>query len=78
MIFFGLYVFIFVLNVLWFILEEQNLVNYFVKYFGYNIFKFIIILFICKDDFDEDKKILFDYIMLFLLKLRDFIEKCGG
>lgn len=74
----GPHAFILVLNASRFTQEEQNSVNHFVKYFGYNIFKFIIILFTRKDDLDEDKKTLSDYIMSSPPKLRDLIEKCGG
>lgn len=66
-IFLGFYVFILVLSVFRFIDEDYMFMEYFVKYFGENIFNYFIIIFICKDDLEEDGKIFLDYILLFLL-----------
>lgn len=74
----GPHAFILVLNASRFTAEEQYSINHFVKYFGYNIFKFIIIIFTRKDDLDEDKETLSDYIMSSPPGLRDLVEKCGG
>lgn len=74
----GPHAFILVLNASRFTPEEQNSVNHFVKYFGYNIFKFLIILFTRKDDLDEDKKTLSDYIMSSPPKLQHLIKNCSG
>lgn len=74
----GPHAFILVLNASRFTAEEQYSINHFVKYFGYNIFKFIIILFTRKDDLDEDKKTLSDYIMSSPPALRDLVGKCSG
>lgn len=72
-IFFGFYVFILVLSVFRFIEEEQKFIEYFVKYFGENMYNYVIVFFICKEDLDEDNKIIFDYIKISLLYLRMFI-----
>lgn len=50
--------FILVLSIYRFIEEEYNLVEYFVKYFGENVYNYFIVLFICKDDLDVENKLL--------------------
>lgn len=46
--------------------------------FGENIFKYFIVIFIRKDDFDEEGRSLEDYIKSVFLNLYVFIEKCGN
>lgn len=58
MLFFGFYCFLFVLGFDRFILEENESVNEFCNLFGNNVFCYFIIVFIRKDEFDYDGKIL--------------------
>lgn len=74
----GPHAFILVLNASRFTPEEQHSVNHFVKYFGDNIYKFIIILFTRKDDLDEGEKTVFEYIRSSPPELRHLINQCGG
>lgn len=50
MIFFGFYVFILVFSILRFIEEDKKCIEYFVKYFGEEMYKYSIIFFICEDE----------------------------
>lgn len=52
--------------------------EYFEKYFGENIYKYVIVLFICKDDLDDDNLIIDKYIELFFEKFKNFIKRCGN
>lgn len=74
----GPHVFIFVLNASRYTLEEEHSINHFIKYFGENIYKFIIILFTRKDDLDEEKKTIYEFIKSSPPQLRQLIKKCGG
>lgn len=74
----GPHAFILVLNISRFTIEEQNSIHHFVRYFGENIYKFIIILFTRKDDLDEEKKDMYEYIKNSPPELRRLIQRCGG
>lgn len=50
-----------------FIKEEEDSINYFVIYFGKDVFCYFIVFFIRKDDFDYYGLILEDYIRMVLL-----------
>lgn len=65
----GFYVFVLVLSFIWYIEEEKEVVKYFVRYFGENIYWYLIIFFIRKDDLDYEKKSLYDYIIMVLYDL---------
>lgn len=43
--------------------------EYFIKYFGENIYKYFIIFFFRKDEFDEDGKDIFEYLELFFVSI---------
>lgn len=51
--------------------------EYFVKYFSEDIYKYVIIFFICIDDLDIENKILLEYVDELLFELWKFIEMCG-
>lgn len=51
----------------WFIKEEEDSINYFVIYFGKDVFCYFIVFFIRKDDFDYYGLIVEDYIRMVLL-----------
>lgn len=50
-----------------FIKEEEDSINYFVIYFGKDVFCYFVVFFIRKDDFDYYGLILEDYIRKVLL-----------
>lgn len=52
--FFGLYCVFFVVGIFWFMKEEIDIIDYFVRYFGKDIFCYFIIVFIRRDDFEYD------------------------
>lgn len=74
----GPHAFILVLGISRFTEEEQNSLDHFVKFFGENIYKHIIVLFPRKDDLDYEGMKLKDYIKSAPVKLKTFIDKCGG
>lgn len=47
-------------------------------YFGEDIYKYVIVIFIGKDYFDDENKILYDYLKIIIVKFIVLIEKCGG
>lgn len=58
--------------------EEQRSVEHFVNYFGNEIYKYIIILFVRKDELDDHDIQLSDHIKNAPLVMQQFIQKCGG
>lgn len=74
----GPHAFILILSISRFTAEEQNSIEHFVKHFGENIYKYVIVLFTRKDDLDEDDKTLMSHIQSSPPELRNIIQKCGG
>lgn len=74
----GPHAFILVLSISRFTAEEQNSIEHFVKHFGENIYRYVIVLFTRKDDLDEDDKTLMSHIQSSPPELRNLIQKCGG
>lgn len=58
--------------------DEHNVIPYFEKLFGENIYKSLIILFTRKDYVDSKKMSLEDHIKSLPLNLQDGIGKCEG
>lgn len=73
----GPHAFILILSISRFTAEEQNSIEHFVKHFGENIYKYVIVLFTRKDDLDEDDKTLMSNIQSSPPELRNIIQKCG-
>lgn len=73
----GPHAFILVLSVLRFTEEEQKSIEHFVKYFGENMYNYVIVLFTRKEDLDEDNKTIFDHIKTSPPDLKMLIQKCG-
>lgn len=57
--------------------EQQNSIEHFVKHFGENIYKYIIVLFTKKDDLDYEGKKISDYLKTVPDNLNNFINRCG-
>lgn len=74
----GPHAFILVLGISRFTEEEQDSLDHFVKLFGENIYKYIIVLFPRKDELDYEGMKLKEYIKSAPVKLKTFIDKCGG
>lgn len=74
----GLHAFILVLSLRMYTAEEQRTVERLTKYFGDNVYRYLIILFTRKDDLDGEGIALTDYIKSCSPGLRGLIEKCGG
>lgn len=55
--------------------EEKEIIDYFIKYFGNNIFCYFIIVFIRKDDFDREEKIIEYFIERFFEYFKEIIRK---
>lgn len=59
----GFYCFLLVINIeVWYIFEEKDVIYINFRFFGENIFKYIIVVFIKKDIFDYYKKIFNEYV----------------
>lgn len=71
----GHHAFILVLSVSRFTKEDYKSIKHLVKYFGENIFNYVIILFTRKDDLDEDGKTLLDHVQSSPPHLQMLIEK---
>lgn len=56
--------------------EQDKAVQHFVDYFGESIFQYSIVLFTRKDDLDEERKLLYDYIKTVPQTLQTIIKKC--
>lgn len=74
----GLHAFIFVINAASrYTEEEQRSVEHFVNYFGNEIYKYIIVLFVRKDELDDHNVQLKDHIEKAPPILKQLIKKCG-
>lgn len=75
----GPHAFIFVLNIATrFTEEERKSIQHFIKYFGEDIYRYIIVLFTRKNDLDRHNLSLEKYIEKSDENLKSFIAKCGG
>lgn len=74
----GPHAFILVLSLTRYTEEEKEAVKHFAKYFGEDIYKYLIILFTRKDDLDYEQKSLCDHIKTVPHDLQMFIKECGG
>lgn len=75
----GPHAFIFVINAASrYTQEEQRSVEHFVNYFGNEIYKYFIVLFVRKDELDDHKIQLMDHIRNAPPIMQQFIQKCGG
>lgn len=73
----GPHAFILVVGIGRFTMEEQHSFEHYVKYFGENIFKYVIVLFTRKDYLDYEEISFEDHIKKAPRNLQIFIEKCG-
>lgn len=74
----GPHAFILVLSITRFTEEEQKSLEHFVKYFGENIYKYLIVLFTRKDDLDAENMTIEQHIQSSPEKLKDLIKRCGN
>lgn len=74
----GPHAFILVVGIGRFTMEEQKTIEYYVKYFGENIFKYLIVLFTRKDFLDNADISFEDHIQNAPRNFQVFIEKCGN
>lgn len=74
----GPHAFILVLSVTRFTEEEQNSLEHFEKYFGENIYKYVIVLFTRKDDLDDDNMTIDQHIKSSPANLQNLIKRCGN
>ena len=75
----GPHAFVLVLNIVdRFTEEEERTVKHFEKYFGENIYKYLIVLFTRKDELKANDTTLSDYIDNCPSNLKKFIKKCGN
>lgn len=74
----GPHAFILVLSPVRFTNEEQYSIQHFVKYFGESIFKYFVVLFTRKDDFDREGVSILTHIKSCPCDFQQFIDKCGG
>lgn len=58
--------------------EDQKIVEYYVKYFGEKFYNYFIIFFIRKDDFDYDGVKFMDKLKIVFVEFKVFIIKCDG
>lgn len=58
--------------------EEHQAIEHFIKYFGENIFNYLIVLISRKDDLDREGKDMLYFKRTSTDKLKLFINKCGG
>lgn len=73
----GAHAFILVSSTCRFTGEEQQTIEHFSKYFGEDMFRFVIVLFTRKDDLDAEHSTLLDYIKTTPQELQMLIKKCG-
>lgn len=73
----GPHAFILVINITRYTEEEHKSVQHFVDFFGENIFRYFIVLFTRKDDLDEERKHLDDFIKSVPPTLQKIIRKSG-
>ncbi|XP_056001619.1 GTPase IMAP family member 7-like, partial [Ostrea edulis] len=74
----GPHAFILVLSISRYTEEEDTSILHFVKHFGDDIFKYIIVLFTRKDDLDEEGQTIQQYIETVPTELKLIIQKCAG
>lgn len=74
----GPHAFILVVNPTRYTNEEHQSIEHFIKYFGENIFNYLIVLYTRKDDLDYEGKRISYYVKTATDKLKLFINKCGG
>lgn len=75
---FGFYCFLLVMEIIWFIEEEEKSIEIFFIIFGEDVIKYFIVLFISKDKFDDDGIILKDYLENVLVNLKKILVKCNN
>lgn len=74
----GPHAFILVLGVTRFTEEEQKSLEHFEKYFGENIYEYVIVLFTHKDDLDYEKQTIDQHIKSSPENLKNLIKRCGN
>lgn len=74
----GPHAFILVLSPSRFTQEEEQSVEHFVNYFGERVYKYLIVLFTKKDEFEYEGSHISDYIKTAPEKLKILIGNCGG
>lgn len=74
----GPHAFVLVLSIARYSEETMEALKNFEKYFGEEIYKYLIILFTRKDDLDVELISLADHIQAVPAELKIFIQKCGG
>lgn len=74
----GFYVFVLVFRFLRYMMDEQKIIEYYVKYFGEKFYNYFVIFFIGKDDFDDEGVEFMDKLKIVFVKFKVFIIKCGG
>lgn len=74
---FGFYCIFLVLGFVCFMKEEKESIDYFIKFFGNNIFCYFIFVFIRKDDFDYDGKIIDYYVKNVFENFKEILMKCN-
>lgn len=75
----GPHAFIFVISVASrYTLEEHRSIEHFVKYFGENIYNYVIVLFVRRDELEAHAISLKDHLQTCPPTLTQFIQKCGG
>lgn len=75
----GPHAFIFVISVASrYTLEEHRSIEHFVKYFGENIYNYVIVLFVRRDELEAHAISLKDHLQTCPPTLTQFIQKCGN
>lgn len=75
----GPHAFIFVISVASrYTLEEHRSIEHVVKYFGENIYNYVIVLFVRRDELEAHAISLKDHLQTCPPTLTQFIQKCGG
>lgn len=74
----GPHAFILVLTPSRFTQEEEQSLDHFVNYFGERVYKYLIVLFTKKDEFEYEGSHISDYIKTAPEKLKTLIGYCGG
>lgn len=75
----GPHAFILVLNIASrYTIEEQRSVEHFFNFFGENIYKYLIVLFVRKDELDAENISLLEHLRNSPPNLQILLKKCGG
>ncbi|KAL5015166.1 hypothetical protein ScPMuIL_009436 [Solemya velum] len=74
----GPHVFVLVIAIGRFTLEEQKTVKHFQKLFGDDIKRHMVVLFTGRDKLDADSKDIDDYLQTLPQELRNFLHDCGN